>query len=263
MGSLADRLAAETRTVRILTLDIETMHAKLRGFGLRNQFFSISQIDEPVRVIMTAAKWLGQPAMAFSEWDDGGPDVMLERSFQVMSEADVIITYNGDGFDFRHLQWEFALRGWTRPKPFKSIDLFKVVRRNFRPMSMKLDFVSQQLGIGAKVQHSGDSLWAGVDAGDERARAKMVRYAKGDVNLTEKLYLRLLPWLPSNVNLPLIAGLEDGCPNCGSPKFKPGKDDYTYTALTSYVLYQCANKACGAWVRSNLVKNRTTRRVVR
>jgi len=254
------RLHADVRRVRVLTLDIETMYADVAGtFGQWQQNFPINKIISPVRVIAVAAKWLGEPAVVYTEWGHG-QEGMLRATHDLITEADVIVTYNGDNFDTRHLQWEFARLGWARPRPFKSIDLLKVVRRNFRPMSNKLDFVAQQLGVGSKVHHEGIDLWTKVSRGDERARAKMVRYAKGDVNLTEKLYLRLLPWLPAGVNLPLIAGNDSGCPVCGSPKLK-SRGESAFTALTEYALYQCAG--CGSWVRSNVVRNRTTRRIVR
>lgn len=252
-------LHRDVRRVRVLTLDIETMFATLQGFGLWNQNFSIEKIQKPSRIICVASKWLGERAQVTTEWDDG-PVGMLTHTHGLMSEADVIVHYNGDDFDIRHLQWAFAQIGLPRPKPYKSIDLLKVVRRNFNPMSKKLDYVAQQLGVGAKVKHSGFELWQQVEAGDEKARAKMVRYAKGDVVLEEKLYLRLLPWLPAGVNLPLIAGNDSGCPNCGNPKMR-SEGDSVFTALTEYALYSCTG--CKSWVRSNVVRNRTTRRVVR
>ena len=253
------KLHKDVRRVKILTLDIETMFATLQGFSLWNQNFSIDKIVKPSRIVCVASKWLGEKPVVTSEWEHG-PEGMLRDTFERMAEADVVVHFNGDNFDIRHLQWEFARLGWARPMPYKSIDLLKVVRRNFRPMSNKLDFVAQQLGLGAKVSHSGFSLWQGVENGDPKARKMMVKYAAGDVTLEEKLYLRLLPWLPSNVNLPLLAGNDRGCPNCGALAVK-SEGDSTFTALTEYALYSCAS--CQSWYRSNVVKNRTTRRIVR
>lgn len=254
------RLHADVRRVRVLTLDIETMYADVAGaFGQWQQNFPINKIIRPVRIIAVAAKWLGEKPVVYTEWEHG-QEGMLEATHQLLSEADIVVTYNGDNFDVRHLQFEFAKLGMTRPKPYKSIDLLKVVRRNFRPMSNKLDFVAQQLGVGKKVEHTGIELWIKVNEGDEKARALMVKYAKGDVELTERLYLRLLPWLPGTVNLPLIAGNDTGCPNCGNPKMK-SEGDSTFTTLTEYALMSCTR--CKSWVRANVVRNRTTRRVVR
>lgn len=253
------RLHADVKTVRVLTLDIETRPTEARVWGLFNQNVSLNQIIRPGGLLSFGAKFLGEKAQHYSEWADG-EDGMIRHAHRLLSEADVVVTYNGDGFDLKHLNWEFARLGLARPRPFKSIDLLKVVRREFRPVSKKLDFVAQGLGLGAKVTTGGMSLWVDAIAGDPKAQKLMERYCVQDVNLTEKLYLRLLPWLPSGVNLPLLAKNDAGCPTCGSPKLK-SEGDSVFTALTEYALYSCSN--CKSWVRSNVVKNRSTRRIVR
>ncbi len=254
------KLHKDVARARILTLDIETKPGLSRHFGMFNQNFSLAQVVEPVQLLSFAGKWLGEQTVHHhSEWEDGF-DGMVQAAHAMLSQADIVVWYNGDGFDMKHLNWEFARLNMPRPKPYKTIDLLKVVRREFRPMSKKLDFVASQLGLGSKVHHDGFGLWMRVIDGDVKARALFTRYCIQDVRLTEKLYLRLLPWLPSGVNLPLIAGNDSGCPVCGSPKLK-SEGDSTFTALTEYALYSC--RGCGAWVRSNVVKNRTTRRVVR
>ncbi|WP_336630022.1 MULTISPECIES: ribonuclease H-like domain-containing protein [unclassified Microbacterium] len=258
--SFLNKLHTDVRRARILTLDIETKPALSRHFGMFNQNFSLTQVVEPLTLLSFAAKWLGESTVHhFSEWEHGA-DNMVTHAHQLLSEADVVVWYNGDGFDMKHLNWEFARLGMSRPKPYKTIDLLKVVRREFRPLSKKLDFVAQQLGLGSKTHHDGFGLWMRVIDGDEKSRRLMERYCIQDVRLTEKLYLRLLPWLPAGVNLPLIAGNDTGCPVCGSPELK-SEGDSTFTALTEYALYSC--QGCGNWVRSNIVKNRTTRRIVR
>ena len=258
--SFVGRLHRDVNRARILTLDIETKPGMSRHFGMFNQNIGLAQVVEPVTLLSFAAKWLGDPKVHhFSEWEHGF-DGMVNAAHTLLAEADIVIGYNHDSFDLKHLAWEFARLGLPRPKPYKTIDLLKVVRREFRPMSKKLDFVASQLGLGNKVSHDGFALWMRVINGDDKARKLFTTYCIQDVKLTEKLYLRLLPWLPSGVNLPLIAGNDTGCPTCGNPKLK-SEGDTTFTALTEYALYSCTG--CGAWVRSNVVKNRTTRRTVR
>lgn len=256
--ALSDRLAKDVRRVRVLTIDIENAPTVAKVWGQFNQNVSLAQIVEPGRIISFAAKFLGEKPVYFSEWDHGH-DNMIREAHRLLSECDVAISYNGNGFDFKNLNWEFARLGLPRPRPYKSIDLLGIARREFRPYSRKLDFVASQLGLGNKVEHEGFDLWNKVLSGDADARRRFRKYNIQDVVLTEKLYVRLLPWVPANANLPLIVGETRGCPNCGSTKLH--MDGSTYTAQTAYALYQC--KRCGAWSRSNVVRSRTSRRIVR
>lgn len=256
--ALRDRITKDVRSVRILTLDIECAPTVAKVWGMFGQNISLPQVVEPGRVISFAAKYLGEDSVYCAEWDDTH-DEMIREAHRLLTECDVAIHFNGDAFDLKILNWEFARLGLDRPRPYKSIDLLKVARREFKPYSRKLDFVAGQLGLGRKVSHEGFDLWNKVMDGDENARKRFRKYNIQDVVLTEKLYLRLLPWLPANVNLPLIANLDGGCPNCGSMKLK--MDGHTYTTQTAYVLYQCTH--CRSWLRSTVVRNRTTRRVVR
>ena len=53
-------------------------------------------------------------------------------------------------------------------------------------------------GVGAKVKHSGFELWIDCMDGDKKAWAEMKRYQIQDVQLLDKLYEVLIPWLPGN-----------------------------------------------------------------
>ena len=73
----------------------------------------------------------------------------------------------------------------------------------------------------------------------------MERYNRGDVIITEKAYLRLLPWITNAPHHGMFTQDAHSCPNCGSKKLK--RDGLTHTNVTSYQLYECLN--CHAWVR--------------
>jgi DNA polymerase III epsilon subunit-like protein len=119
---------------------------------------------------------------------------MLEELHKLMSEADLLVGWNSAAFDHKHINREFLEAGMTPPSTVKDLDLMSVTKANFLFPSNKLDYVAQKLGVGAKVKHSGFSLWIRCMDGDEKAWAEMKKYQIQDVNLLVDLYDILLPW---------------------------------------------------------------------
>lgn len=236
-----------THNVKILFFDIETMPHEVYAWGLWDQNVSLSQIIQPGRVFGFAAKWLGEKEAVWISDDTVGHAAMVQMAHAMLSQADIVVTYNGISFDIPHMQREFLLAGMYPPRPYKQIDLMRVVKKQFKFASNKLDFISQQLGLGRKTSHEGFDLWVKCMAGDEKALRKMAVYAKQDVKLTEKLYHYLLPWLTNVPHVGQMAGLANSCWACGGTKLR--RDGVAHAFVTSYRLYECLK--CGAWVRGN------------
>ena len=245
--------------VKVLFFDIETMPHQVYAWGLWDQNVGLSQIIQPGRVFAFAAKWLGNPKVEFYSDFEHTHEGMVEAAHRLLSEADIVVTYNGMSFDIPHMQREFLLAGMAPPRPYKQIDLMRVAKKQFKFASNKLDFISQQLGLGRKTSHEGFDLWVKCMAGDEKALRKMAVYAKQDVKLTEKLYHYLLPWLTNVPHVGQMAGLANSCWACGGTKLR--RDGVAHAFVTSYRLYECLK--CGAWVRGNqrLQEATTTRQV--
>lgn len=236
--------------MKILTVDIETSPNLAYVWGLFKQNVAISQIEEAGEVICFAAKWLGSDEILYYSLHHDGKQEMLNAAYNLLSEADAVVHYNGARFDIPHLNREFILAGMTPPAPFAQIDLLRTVKSKFRFVSNKLDFVSQALGIGAKTSHTGFQLWLDCLAGDEEAWGLMREYNKQDVVITENLYTRLLPWIQPHPAVPLFdtetpTSGDPLCPNCGGDTLKPrGR---AYTSVSVFQRYRCDD--CGKWSR--------------
>lgn len=177
-------------------LDIETTPMQVYTWGLWDQNIGINQIIKHTEMMCFGAKWLGQKKVTFKSVHHDGKQNMIETLHEMMDQADVLIGWNSAAFDHKHIRREFLEAGLEPPSATKDLDLMTVVKANFLFPSNKLDYVAQKLGVGAKVKHSGFELWIDCMDGKESAWREMRKYQIQDVELLDKLYEVLLPWLP-------------------------------------------------------------------
>ena len=231
--------------MKLLLLDIETAPNIAYTWGLYNQNISINQISKAGYMLCWAAKWLGEDTMAFASLRRGRVS-MLERMHRLLSEADAVITYNGKKFDIPTLNKEFLVAGMKPPAPYKHIDLYQIIRSTFRFASNKLDWISQQLEVGHKVEHKGFDLWLGCMAGNLEDWKIMEEYNRHDVTLLEEAYTIVQPWIRTH---PSHGAHSDAavCPKCGSDDYQ--HRGFAFTNMLKYRRYRC--NACGGWFRSN------------
>lgn len=231
---------------RILLLDIETAPNKVYSWGLWDQNIATNQVEETSYVLCWAAKWLGKKDVMFDSVRKSGMKEMMTRVHALLTEADIVVHYNGIKFDVPTLNKEFIQLGFPPPAPYKQIDCMKVVKGMFRFQSNKLDFVSQALRIGAKIKNEGFKLWVDCMKGKAPAWKRMEEYNRGDVLLLEKLYKRLRPWIEKHPNLGAYVNLM-ACPKCGG--YKRQQRGYAVTRMLKYPRFQCLG--CGGWFRGN------------
>jgi hypothetical protein len=225
---------------RILELDLETAPGQAYIWSMWDKFIPLERLISPGRILCAAYKWYGERDIGFvSEWEDGR-ETMLEHLAFLLTEADAVITYNGDKFDLPRLYGELAEAGIDLPGPVTSIDLYKTVKK-FGYMSGKLAYVAPFLKIGEKTKHAGFELWKEVLDGYEDAQKKMETYNKQDVRLLDRLYKRLLPYI---TNHPYLKDTKSrSCPNCSSSSVE--KRGFRRTRTFKVEKLHCT--ACGSW----------------
>lgn len=239
----------EVRAPRILTLDIEMAPNLAFVWGLFNQNIGINQISDSATMLCWAAKYYGDSTVHSASTYDMTRREMLEELSRLINDADIVVHYNGLGYDMPHIRRELVELDLPPLKPVREIDLLRTVRKQFKFTSNKLDYVSQKLLSDKKVQTGGFELWVGCMSGDEHAWDQMVEYNRHDVVLTEKLYEKLVPWIKNPPNMALIKGNPHGCPVCGEDPQVPVSPDIVYTAVQAYEGFPCGN--CGCWIRTN------------
>lgn len=221
-------------------MDIETAPAVAYIWRLWDENIGLDQIIAPSRTICFSAKFVGDKKTEFySEWEHGH-DVMIREAHRLISEAEAIITYNGDKFDIPKLMGEFVLAGLEPPPPPTSIDVLKAVKK-LGFFSNRLAFIGPALQIGSKVKHEGFRLWKDTLDGDAKARAKMQKYCIQDVVLLEKVYKKIRPFIRNHPHTGKTKGTS--CGACGSEKLQ--SRGYRRTKVMKIQRIQC--QSCGGW----------------
>lgn len=243
---------------KILVLDIETSPALAYIWRTFKENISNEQIVDPTRMISFSAKWVGEKKVrTYTEWDDGAFGMVLEL-WDLLNEADAIVSYNGKSFDIPHINREFIFWRLDPPAPYAHIDLYQTVRSKFKFMSGKLGWVVDVLDLGGKMAHEGFGLWRSVLEGDPKAQKRMAKYNAQDVVITEALYLELRPWIGAHPSVALIDGHAHACPACGSTRLQ--KRGVQRTSVSEFQRYQC--NECHSWSRTGRAVSKTALRPV-
>ena len=180
---------------RLLVIDIETMANLAWVWDTWQQNIYPKQIVKHKRTICFAAKWVGEGKVTFMSEHHNTREEMIQKAWDLLNEADAVITYNGKRFDIKHLNTEFKLAGLLPPSHFQHIDLLQVTRREFAFGSNRLESVADRMGIGQKEENEGFGLWLKCEAGDKSAWKRMRAYNRKDVQLTEQLFQEYRPWI--------------------------------------------------------------------
>lgn len=237
---LAERLTP--KAPRVWVYDIETSPNLVYTYDLYNTTIRPDQIVQPSRMLCWAGKWLDAKAVKFYSEHHHERTDMVEQLWLALDEADIVVTYNGRGFDNKHVMREFVTAGLGPPSPWQDVDLLKENRRLFKFASNRLGYVTETLGVDTKLD-TGTGLWRRVLEGDEKAWALFKRYNVADVRATQALLEVIAPFcrLP---HMGLWTGNTKACPSCGDTTLTPmGK---TYTKTASYPRLLCE---CGAWCK--------------
>jgi len=242
------------RHAKILLLDIETAYMEVRGiWNLKhNDYISPDKITKGWSVLCWSARWLFddkvmgevvKPEEAINRKSTS----VLKSLWNLLNDADCIVTYNGISFDLPRINAAFLENGYSRPSFYQHLDLYKFVtsKDGIYSPSYKLDYLAKHwLGLDGKNEMKMED-WDECVAGNKQALQKMLDYCKVDVApLLEDLYVYLLPWIVNHPNLGVYNINDDRsvCPNCESPDITWNETYSTPQGL--WEAYRCSN--CGS-----------------
>lgn len=168
--------------------------------------------------------------------------------YQVLSQADVLVAHNGDSYDTKWVRGRMLYHRFSPLPPLTTVDTKVMAQQLFNLNSNRLDYLARYLGLGQKKEINPER-WLEILRGGPKAVSairEMVSYNKVDIQVLEKVFKRLKPWLPRYVNLQLY-GRGDGtyCPRCGSKHVV--QCGFRVASTRKYPRFQCRD--CGGWFK--------------
>lgn len=226
-------------THKLLYLDIEWKPALAYVWKMWDENITPDQLIDEGGLLCFCAHWDGEKDYHFfSEWEHGKQG-MAEAALSLLSEADAVVTYNGDKYDLPKIMGEILLAGLTPPPPPTSIDLIKTVKKMGFVMN-RLAYIGPLLNVGGKVKHEGFRLWREVLEGSPVARKKMTKYCIQDVRLLVRLYSRVKSFVKNHPHMGDSKGL---CGACGGNHLH----SRGYRRTKSFKIQRLQCQDCGSW----------------
>lgn len=247
-GLSINEVISKPKKLKVLVIDIETAPMRAYVWKRWKENISLSQTISEWFMLTWAAKFVGESEVYSDKISpievSNEDDSRITKSLiKLIEQSDVIIAHNLKKFDLPCINARAIINGFKPLRPVLMIDTLDVSKRQFRFSSNKLDALAGYFGIRHKEDTSFE-LWSKCMNGDKDAINYMEFYNIGDVEILEKVYLKLRPWIKNHPNEALVSNIPC-CPNCGSENIK--EEGYYYTNVNKYIQYRCE---CGAVSRS-------------
>ena len=239
---------------KVLVYDIETAPIKAYVWSIWEQNVGLNQIIEDWHVLSWSAKWLGASEKDVMYMDNrSAKDVtndkaILKGIWDLLEEADVVITQNGRHFDQKKLNARFLQHGFQPPSSSRHIDTKQLASKHFAFTSNKLEYMTDRFNTSYKklkhTKYPGFEMWRECLNGNIDAWKEMEKYNKYDVLALEEFFNLVIPW-DNSLNFNLYHDSTDHVCKCGSTEFH--KNGFYYTSAGKYQKHKC--KQCGTEVR--------------
>lgn len=168
---------------------------------------------------------------------------VVQEAKKIIEASEVICTHYGSRFDLPFLNARLIKHGLTPvPPDIPHIDTWRISRYKLQLNSNRLATIAEYFNLGTKSPVTSDA-WLGAMSGDQKSIDYVVKHCKLDVDILERVYMKLRPLITNHPNLGLNKNLLDACPNCGKGGFLQ-KHGFHVTHKGRYQRYHCMN--CGA-----------------
>lgn len=256
-------LVNRDRSARILLLDIETSPMEYYSWSRDPQYLSPDMKIKDWGILCWAAKWLFEPtimgqSVTPKEAKNRTQDSILGGIWDLMDEANIVVTQNGNNFDLKKLNTKFIKMGMPEPSHYVSVDTLVVAKNRFSFTYNSLEELGKELlGLEEGKIKMNMADWKQCVTGSQEHLDKMLFYCKNDVApLLEDVYLAELPWIKSHPNLNLFTAHDaDVCPKCESQNLKWNEQYMTPQGLWEGFRCECGAIGRGLSKKNHIIKS--------
>ncbi len=207
--------------IRRLFWDVEILPNVVLSFRIgRDQNINHDALVKERSLICIGYKFEGDSRVTVLRASSSGCDRrLIKRFLDVAETADELVAHFGDRADLPWLKGRAIINGLDPAPLFKTVDTYKLAKRNFGFNSFKLDYLSNLFGHGGKM-HSGFKLWKNIAVGGSaekrRALNYICKYCGIDVIRLQSVFRTLEPWTKPSSHVGVMNGKENhSCPHCG------------------------------------------------
>lgn len=247
---------------KIVTFDLETIW-DINEWAREDRAFSMSNwpgrtIKANINSILCFGyQILGEKPKNVSVWTTKRKNLnddyaVCKFAYDLLKDADAVITHNGKSFDFPFLQTRLKKHRLPALPKMVHIDTKEVASREYNLFSNRLKDLAEFLGVGSKISTSGKNLWTRIYQGDKKAEKEMSRYNLRDVKVTTLCALSMRGVIKNWPNANLYTD-KDVCRACGSKNITKQGTKLTSSSIRQQ--YKC--QECGTWM-SKTLKGRLT-----
>ena len=166
---------------------------------------------------------------------------IIKKMLKVVNEADILIAYNGDRFDWKKFNGAVMKHGLEPAKKPKLIDPLKMIKRDTSFDSHRLDDMCKELGVHLKLSTEKNLFTNSMTDWDKYM--DLAEYCRHDIMALESLFKRISPYLAPVVNIGSLQNKDKACASCGSENLvKFGS--YILNSGVETQRYRC--KDCGS-----------------
>lgn len=232
----------DTKALRVAFLDIESSHLKAN--------FAI--------LLCVSWKWKGEKKMYTVRFrrnhDPINERALLQKVYDGLKDANVIVTHYGSRFDFPMLQTKFVKNGISvLPPAIAQIDTWRIARYKMNLHSNRLDTLAKYLSCKYQKTALDPDYWIKAMMGDVKALDYIVEHCEYDVRVLEEVYEKIKILMPHHPHMGVLRGKLGTCPTCGSERIS--KHGYLVSQSGSRLKQRWKCSACGAWSSSIISEN--------